>query len=445
MTALFLACAAAECRAQTPDELFTIPRGQARTLPSERLAAASVGDINVIYIQGMKPGGVSLYAAGVGETTLELTRRDGRKTRLTVRVVPSERAAPPPTLPAAHATGAATPPPAATATPAAERVEPARPAPDEVAAQTAPPAPKPAPASTAAVRRERRSPLSRLELTVDTTYLSDRERVRVVSAELLDVKKLQEVVTADAEDKLAASPTREQTLTLRRSSAVTSFALSYDINGRDSLTVIVPYVRRKDEILVGDEAVKTEGRGLGDVQFRFERSFRRLFKTAWDGTAEFNLALPTGKSIYDAGEGRSPLGIGHYEVGGVWGGRRLFDPFLFDAAFGISYTVPRTVGGARVAPGLGYSAQTGFGYALSDRWVLSEQLGYTRRPNVFLSSAADARTVAVDQSSLSHGLAYRPRGGHVLHMKFNVGLNTASPDRGFTFSYAYRRAARGPE
>jgi hypothetical protein len=160
----------------------------------------------------------------------------------------------------------------------------------------------------------------------------------------------------------------------------------------------------------------------------FEHEQPRLWKTAWDGTLGLSVGLPTGKSIYNVRENEAPLGSGHYEVGGVLGASRIFDPFVFNAAGGLIYTLPRTMHGTRIAPGLGYLAQTSIGVALSDRWLLSEELNFTRRPNVLLSTPTDARTENTDQSYLKHGLIYTPSGGQTLQMMFRLGLNSASPD-----------------
>jgi hypothetical protein len=267
---------------------------------------------------------------------------------------------------------------------------------------------------------------------------SDREKQRVVSSELLNPKKLQEAVLADSAEKLATSSQQEQTMTVRRSAVVTPLSVLYEINDRTSVTLVLPYVRREDEITVEGGSVKTRGQGLGDIQVRFERTQPNLGKTAWEGSVELDLGLPTGKSIYSAGENQSPLGIGHYEIGGVLGARRIFDPFSFNVSLGVVYDLPRTVQGTRIAPGLGYSAQTGIGFALSDRWVLAEQMSFTRRPNVFLSSPTDAQTASTDQSYLSHSLIRTLRGGDSLRMNFNVGLNSASSDYGFGVTYTHR-------
>lgn len=456
-------CTAATGQAQALDRPILITQGRQQALVFKNPANASVGNINVVYIQSMGPGEVVVFGAGVGDSFIEVTERDGRREKFIVRVVPAESSKTITSLPTAVegtttlkadarevVSSAVLPGQNAPANENADETDSLSAKASTISAGAASmarivssAASHPAKPPTRAPARA--SPLSHLEISADTFYQSDREDVRLVSAELADVKELKRVAAESATERLAARPQREQTMTLRRSAVTTTLSLSYDINAHNSLTVVVPFVRRQDEIIVGGGSVRTSGRGLGDVQVRFARSYPRLFKTAWDGTAEFTFGLPTGKSVYDAGENQSPLGIGHYEVGGVAGARRIFDPFIFNAAVGLSYTLPRDVGGTRVTPGLGYSAQTGFGYALSDRWVLSEQLGYTRRPNVFLSTATDARTESTDQSFLSHGLIYRPRGGHSLRLMFNLGLNSASPDRGFGFAYSYRRKGQAPE
>jgi hypothetical protein len=441
--------------AQTHDDVILIPRGEVRAIQSKNLAGAFVGDINVAYIHGqVTPTEVFVYGHGIGETALELTRRDGQRKRLLVRVLPVQtaatRALPSPATSAAAATGAVTSSPNTNAHTSKR---------DEVVATDAPPQEtanevshvrKDSPqrdlprqvSAPARVREEagaRASRLSRLEISAETFFLFDREDVRALSPELLEPSTLRAVVSDDAVERRDANARQAPSMTIRRSSVVTPLSIKYDINARDSLTVVVPYVSRRDEIKVGSEVIKTSGRGLGDVQVTFSRDYPRLFKSAWESTVESSIGLPTGKSIYNTGKNSSPLGIGHYEIGGQFSLRRTFDPLTINAAMGVNYAVPRMVEGTRIAPGIGYSAQTGFGYALTDRWAFTEQLDYTRRPNVFLVSPTDAETVNTGQSYLSHGMLYNTDSGHTFRMMFNLGLNPASSDYGLGFTYSYRR------
>lgn len=433
-----------DARAQTSDQVLVVQQGQQQSLSYKNLAGASVGSIHVAHIQRMKPNEVIIFGAGPGETSLELTQRDGQKKKLLVRVLSTTQfeaqaslssVTPPRAMPSAGVpsgvAGGKVPKEGEATAPAAEMTSTEPPA-SPITATASAPSPRRAPV------RPGRSKMSRLEISAETTFQSDREKVRVVSSELLNPKKLQEAVQADSGEKLATSSEREQTITVSRSSVVTPISIRYEINDRSSVTLILPYVRRQDEIGVEGGSVKTRGQGLGDVQLRFEKTQPRLRNTAWDGSIEFDLGIPTGKSIYNLGKNQSPLGIGHYEIGGLVGVRRIFDPVSFNASLGVIYDVPRTVQGTRIAPGLGYSAQTGIGFALSDKWVLSEQMSYTRRPNVFLSSPTDAQTVSTDQSYLSHSLIRSVRGGGSLRVNFTIGLNPASSDRGFGISYTLR-------
>jgi hypothetical protein len=243
--------------------------------------------------------------------------------------------------------------------------------------------------------------------------------------------------------KRAARSHQDYILTVRRSYIIIPFSFRYELSRRNSLTVTVPFIRRQDELKLGSVSTKSSNQGLGDIQISFERTFSRLLRSSWDGSLQFNVGLPTGRSPYNSEGNKSSLGTGHYELGGVVGVRRIFDPVAFNASFGINKTLPRTVQGERISPGLGYSAQTGIAYALSDRWVISEQLNYSRRPNVFLSNPLDTRTTVTDQAYLNHSLIYNPKGdAHTFRFTFNVGLNDASTDYGVGLTYTYRPGSK---
>jgi hypothetical protein len=430
-------------KAQETERIVIVPLGREQVVSFKGMSGAGVGDVNVTYILRRTLDEVVLFGAGTGETMLTIFERGGRVKKMLVRVLQTPPpAAREPSLietaiwsqlnPVPSGGSAVTvqprqvPPPVLAGAASSSQRQPSQPAVNDARAPRR-------------ARAQARSLLSRLEISAETLLLSDREDVQLVSYELANPSKLREAVSAPAGDRLAANSQRQQIMTVRRYSVITPLTVRFDIDPRNSLTAVVPYVRRRDEIKVGTSSVVTRGQGLGDVQVKFERSYARLRNSAWDGTLEFSAGLPTGRSIYNAGANQSPTGLGHYEVGGVVGAQRVFDPMVLSAALGLSYTVPRTVQGTRVAPGLGYSAQTGFGYAVNDRLVFSEQLDYTRRPNVFLLSPTDAGTAAVSQSYLSHSLIYNAGRGHALRMMFNLGLTPASSDYGFGFTYTYRR------
>jgi len=154
---------------------------------------------------------------------------------------------------------------------------------------------------------------------------------------------------------------------------------------------------------------------------------------------QIDIGLPTGKSVYNTNANESPTGIGHFEVGGNVSFERAFDPVTFHTTLGISRFLPKKVNDISIDPGFGYLMQTGFGFALTDRLAFLEQLEYARRPDVFLTSPLDFKTVSSAQSSVGHSFLYRPRGGHEFQMFFNLGLTPQSPDYGIGISYSFRR------
>jgi hypothetical protein len=460
VTGLLLGCVCPDAAAQDVHEVIVMEKGRPQILPFKGLAGASVGNVNVIFIQDRRPDRVVIFGSGVGETYLEILYRDERRKRLTVRVLAAPKAGThTPVLPAPPARepvrgqNAAISPPGRLGGTTAPDVSGGQGA---DAAAVAPPASSPpgrdvraqGPATTTARETNRprgRRNRARLEVTAETVILSDKEQVRVMSPELMEPGKLQKAISAATAERLADSPKREQTITVRRSSVITLLSAQYDVSGRNTLTFVVPFVQRSDEIEAGATSVKTRSRGLGDLQVKFEREYARLRETAWDGTVELNFSLPTGRSVYNAGENQLPLGIGHYEIGTMLGASRVFDPLAFSAAAGVTYTLPRTVEGIRIAPGLGFQAQTGVAYAVTDKIGITQSLQYTRSPNAFLSTPTDARTVSVEQTYLRHSLILNPRGGHVLRMMFSMGVNPESLNRGFGITYSFRRPNKPPE
>jgi hypothetical protein len=427
------------------------------------MSGAGVGDVNVAFIQDRKLNEVVIFGAGVGETSLEIYQSGGRKKRLTVRVVPiglnvaqSQIQTSISSQPIQEAQGQTGQP---GLTSEGVTIAETRTAPQMASTTTVMSVPQvrdthspneqaAASASTTQGEKARatgQSAMSRWEFLVDTTAMFDREDVQVVSSELLDPGKMVAVVSAKTVERLANSPKREQTITYQRSAVSTTFTARYEINDRNSLTISVPHVRRQDEIKTGGTTIKTSNAGLGDIQVKFGRLYPRLRKSAWDGTAEINISLPTGKSIYNAGDNQSPLGTGHYEVSSLFGTRRVFDPLAFNAAAGVSYALPRSIGGTHIAPGIGYQAETGLVYTVTDRIGLIQSLHYTRSPNFFLSNPTDAQTVSRDQAYLRHSVMFNPRGGHDLRVSFTLGLNPESMNHGFGIAYSFRRQGKKPE
>lgn len=220
------------------------------------------------------------------------------------------------------------------------------------------------------------------------------------------------------------------TFTVRRRFQQFPIGIRYRFGKADTVTLDLPFIRREEEILAeGKSLQRTSSQGLGDISIGYERNFPRLGKSAWSADAGFNLRLPTGKSIYEIGENELPLGNGHYEIGGFLGLRRVADPVVFNIGFGVNYSLARDVGSTRVAPGLGFSLQSGIAYALNDRFALSEQLSFSRSNNVLLLNSFETASQKVDQAYLSHGLIFSgKRGGKVLRALLTLGLNDASTD-----------------
>lgn len=460
---VLMVCVHPDVGAQTTNEVILLSKGQQQSLPFARMIGAGVGDINVAFIRERKLNEVVIFGADVGETSLDIYHPGGRKQRLTVRVLPAaSNGAQPQTRTAASSqprqeAQVRTDRPGLTpegvigadirTDPHAESASIAESAPPVFSARS----PKEQAAAVAPATRgeraqaPRRSVMSRFEFSAETTAMFDREEVRVVSAELLEPGKLRAVVSADSVERLATSPQREQKITYERSAVSTVFSTRYELSELNSITVSVPHVRRRDEIKTGGTSIRTGNSGLGDVQVKFERLYPRLRKSAWDGTAEVTVGLPTGKSVYNVDDNQSPLGTGHYEVGGVFGARRVFDPLAFNAAAGVNYALPRAIGGTRIAPGIGYQAQTGLVYTVTDRIGLTQSLQFTRSPNFFLSNSTDAQTVSRDQAYLRHGVVFNPRGGHDLRVLFTLGMNPESMNHGFGVAYSFRRQGRKPE
>jgi hypothetical protein len=169
---------------------------------------------------------------------------------------------------------------------------------------------------------------------------------------------------------------------------------------------------------------------MGDIGIGFEKEFRRERMSGWEGTFGLNLRLPSGRNAYDGlGDNELALGTGHYEIGTMLDFRRIADPLVTNIGLGLSYILPRTYGNEHIRPGFGFTVRSGIGYALNDRWVLVEQLEYTRRPNVLLQGATTAQTELFDQAYITHGLIYNPsKGGNTYSLRFSLGLNNSSTD-----------------
>lgn len=455
-------------------EVVLIPRGRQAGMTFSNLVSVAVGDVNVSYIVERKGDKVIIFGDRIGETSLEVVQRGAAKKIFKVRVVSptdtegdgrgSARAAATPRSVSAGGTArAATLPESPPQVKASTRPIAAAPfespgssttTPDRVAgvAADARVSPKrvnknPGVVAPPVERGPGRLSASRFEVTAETSVSVDTETYSPVNADAVAEQARDGGEAGAAKPggekarQEAAAELRAKSVKVRRTSVTVPLTVRYEISSRNSVSFVLPFIKRLDEVKVGGETFKTSAHGLGDAQFNFTREFPRLRKTAWDGNLSVNVGLPTARSIYNAKADKAPLGLGHVELGNVFGVRRVFDPVVFNAAFGLSYLVPRTVDGGRVKPGLGQSFQTGVGYALHDRWAISEQLYYARRPNYFLNTPTDDRTSSTEQAYLNHILVYNPKGngGQTMRLSFNLGLTNSSTDYGFLVSYSFRR------
>jgi hypothetical protein len=449
LLALVWGCA----RGQAADDgVVLVERGQTLSMTLDHLASVGVGDINVGYIVERRGDRFVIMGARAGETSLEVWQRGASKRVLKLRVVTRAAAkgaerAQAPAAPRPPSTTAASPAPHAEG-PAAPAVNPSRTA---AATTVVSVPPKPEAMNPDVARVEKRPGLlspSRFEVTGETSFAVDTETYRTVDAEAVKAQAAEPVAgkRPAAERAATASALRANTVEVRRTSVSTPVTIRYVIDERSSVSLVLPFTKRVDRVKTGGQTFVTNTRGLGDLQLSFTRDYPRLRKTAWEGSLGFNVGLPTARSIYDAPAGKNPLGVGHFELGNTLGVRRVFDPLVFNASLGLSYLLPRTVDGQKVTPGLGQTLQTGFGYALNDRLVFSEQLYYARRPNYFLNTPTDDRVSSTEQAYLGHSLILNPKksGGHTLRMSFNLGLTNSSTDYGLGLSYTYRRK-RNPE
>jgi hypothetical protein len=279
--------------------------------------------------------------------------------------------------------------------------------------------------------KAKESVLDRLEFSTGSMFFMDAERLRLITVDSLGLNGR---IDGDSN-----SEETDREITIRRTAHVTPFLLSFDFNRANSLSVSVPYIRREDRINIDQQVITTRATGFGDVHLRFDRRYNGILKSAWNSLVQIDIGLPTGKSVYNTNANESPTGIGHFEVGGNVSFERAFDPVTFHTTLGISRFLPKKVNDVSIDPGFGYLMQTGFGFALTDRLAFLEQLEYARRPDVFLTSPLDFKTVSSAQSSVGHSFLYRPRGGHEFQMFFNLGLTPQSPDYGIGISYSFRR------
>ncbi len=218
-------------------------------------------------------------------------------------------------------------------------------------------------------------------------------------------------------------------LTSRNAFQTIPISFQYSISPQQSLYLNIPYIFRSEE-LKGIGLTLNESRsGLGDIRLGYENQFNLSSESTWRGSLGIDLQTPTGSSQFNSNDvGLIPLGTGHYEITGTFGMQKVADPLIITYSTGVNYTCPRTLTGYRIKPELGYSIQTGLGFAINDRMILTEQLQYSRSSNVFLISNQTTET-KVDQAYITHSLIYN-RGKNKSSYRFSLttGLNDASTD-----------------
>ncbi len=388
-------------------DILEVQIGQQKTIPLTRLIRISVQDLSLLTIRALGDNEVTVVGMAAGETWLEIVHGERQFTALKVRVLHKDQLKAKDLSQTAGTGTSASDSSPLPASPAASATPTTPPTPTDVIPTDPPTQP-------------------RLQISVEPTFGLDTQRLLLLSN--------------DGPDGGLVS---QGTINTRRSFQVIPVSLRYQSSHpnmlqRDTWTLDIPYIRRHEESTFGGRLLESRNAGLGDIQLGFERIIPRLRQSAWDAIVGVNLQLPTGQSIYDSTANELPLGSGHYEMGGFLGVRKIADPFVLSATFGINNSLPRSGGGIRIKPGLGYSIRTGIGYALSDRWVLSEQISFARRPNSFLISSTDTQSEQIDQSYLAHSLSYNPkRGSHTMRLTFSAGLNNASTD--YTLGFAIQR------
>jgi len=261
----------------------------------------------------------------------------------------------------------------------------------------------------------RQSLEDRFQLTVDPIFGFDKEKIQI-------------------------SEFGQDNIVFQQWYVVFPFNFQWKLSNRNRVSISIPFISRQDVVRSESSTLfSSKNNGLGDIQLTFEQDFSRVRKSNWDVFTGATASFPTGKSIYNNDPDESPLGLGHYVLGGFIGIRQVADPVLFSASVGLNYTLPRKVGPTHVKPGVGYSFQTGFGYALSDRWIFSEQLNYSLQPNIFLVNLSDTLINKTSQAYLSHSLIYNPKNKcQTFRFTYTQGLNNESTDYNIGLTYQCR-------
>ena len=217
---------------------------------------------------------------------------------------------------------------------------------------------------------------------------------------------------------------------VKRQFEVLPLTLDWSPGRQDRLSAVLPFVN-SDQVTNGPYgSAHAHASGLGDTSLAWEHTFGSRPVGGWETGTLLSLVIPSGRSAYDiTNADELPLGTGHYQMGTGLMVRRISDPLAIYGSLGVIYTVPRSFEGQRIAPGLGFTATSGVTWAVSDRWSLTEEISYARRPNVFLASPTLTTTQNVDQAYLTQAVTYSSRrGDFLLRLLFSAGLNDSSTD-----------------
>jgi hypothetical protein len=385
-------------------DVIVIKHGHSTTVSSRGLSSASSGSILIASISAVRGDRATIAATGVGETTLELTHRDGTKRVLKLRVEPA-------TVRSRTVVARTEPSPANGSVAQVKIDEGNKPDPTQ--------SPNPVTAADSNnVSRGTRP--RRVQFAVDFIYVSESETFPLLN---------------EHEEHEHLHP--QDTVKASRNLIVIPLTMRFMASSRDTITATIPYIRRDDRISFSGQSVRSRSHGLGDIQLAFDRRFDPGWES-WSGSWGVGIRLPTGKSVYNIKEGESPIGAGHWELSGSAGLSRLFNQITFRSNLAVTYALPRVVNGVKFSPGWGHGFQTGIDYLASDRWTVSQQLVHLRRQNVFLTTPLDQGTEIVNQAYLSHSLFFQPkRFGHAYRLRFDVGLNNTASDLSLSFGYQW--------
>lgn len=411
------------------DEVVQMRVGETRELVFADLVRFTVGDYTMLVVRGIAGDKVRVAAVRPGQTWLEVVHGGRVYTAVRVVVEPAPVAATSPL--ASAAASAATPDPSPSAGPSPETTTSSSPAatapPSASSASDAPATPSASPSPSPGANER--------VLTLEPRALS----IGLEPAYGVDTQTFPTLVTyVDANGDAYV----EQVSTkVKRQFVEIPITLDWSPGRDDRLSAVFPYVNSEQVTTGPYGSAHARASGLGDIGLGWEHTFGRRPVGGWETGALLSVTFPTGRSVYDITSADAlPLGTGHYQVGTGLVVRRLADPLAIYGSVGVSYTLPREFSGQRVSPGVGFTASSGVTWAMSDRWSLSEQISYMRRPNIFLASPTLTVTQNVDQAYLTQAVTYSSRrGDFLLRLMLSAGLNDASTDFVGGISAQWRR------